>query len=139
MFTFEPFVGPLPLRFGMTPKDVATLVGVPERVFPDQFGNRSESRSGYAIGYDAKSGKLSEAVFSKGILLFKGENLFAVEDIFCFLRQFDPSPQTEVGMVFFVKLGLRLSGFHDGDDAQKAIGVTKKGHWDEFVDDFGEK
>lgn len=135
-FTFDPFVGPSPLRFGMTPEEVAALVGAPERVFPDPFGNRSESRSGYSLGYDAKSGRLTEAVFSKGELLFRGVDLFAVANVIDFLRKYDASPQTAVGMIFFVKLGLRLSGFHDGDESQKAIGVTTRGHWEEFLEDF---
>ena len=135
-FTFDPFVGPSPLRFGMTPEEVAALVGNPTRVFPDPFGNRSESRSGCSLGYDANSGLLTEAVFSKGELLFHGVNLFAIADVIDFLRKYDASPQTAVGMIFFVKLGLRLSGFHDGDESQKAIGVTTSGHWDEFVEDF---
>ena len=135
-FTFVPFVGPSPLRFGMTPEEVATLVGDPERLFPDPFGNRSESRAGYSLGYDAKSGELTEAVFSKGELLFHGVNLFAIANVIDFLRKYDTSPQMAVGMIFFVNLGLRLSGFHDGDESQKAIGVTARGHWDEFLLDF---
>jgi hypothetical protein len=134
-FTFVPFVGPSPLRFGMTPEEVAALVGDPERLFPDPFGNRSESRAGYSLGYDAKSGELTEAVFSKGELLFHGVNLFAIANVIDFLRKYDESPQMAVGMIFFVKLGLRLSVFHD-DESQKAIGVTARGHWDEFLLDF---
>ncbi len=136
MFIFEPFVGPLPLRFGMAPEEVASLVGVPDRVFPDPFDNRSESRSGYSLGYDANSAQLSEAVFSTGELFFHGVNLFGVEDVIDFLRQFDPSPKTAVGIVFFLNLGLSLTGFHDGEEDQKSITVARKGHWDEFVEDF---
>lgn len=136
MFTFIPFVGPLPLRFGMTPKEVAELVGDPERVFPDPFGNRSELRSDYSLGYDAESDQLIEAVFSKGELLFHEIDLFTVVNVIDFLRKYDATPQMAVGMIFFVKLGLRLSGFHDGDELQRAISVTTSGHWDEFLEDF---
>ena len=136
IFTFDPFVGPSPLRFGMTPEAVATLVGAPELVFADPFGNRTERRTGYSLGYDAKSCQLTEAVFTKVELLFHGVNLFAVDNLISFLRNFDATPQTAVGMIFFLRLGLRLSGFHDGDEGQKAIAVTRQGHWDEFLQDF---
>ena len=39
-----------------------------------------------------------------------------------------------VGMIFFLNLGLTLSGFHDGDEAQKAIHVQPRHHFDEFKD-----
>lgn len=136
VFTFEPFMGPLPIRFGMCPEEVAAVVGVPERTFPDAFGNRTESRRGYSVGYDATSGRLNEVVLSKGELFFHGVDLFCVTDVISFLRKYDPHPQVAVGMIFFPKLGLRLSGFHDGDERQKAIGLTTMGHWDEFADDF---
>lgn len=135
MFTVEPFVGPLPLRFGMTPKKVATIVGVPDRVFTDPVNGRSEWRTGLSLGYDAKTGQLNEVVLSQGELYFQGVNLFAVADPIGFLRKHD-SPQLAVGMIFFVNLGLRLSGLHDRDDRQRAIGLATKGHWDELADDF---
>jgi hypothetical protein len=136
VFIFEPLIGPLPLRFGMSPEEVAAVVGVPERMLPDAFGNRTESRRGYSVGYDATSGRLNEVVFSKGELFFHGVDLFCVTDVVDFLRKYDANPQVAVGMIFFVKLGLRLSGFHDGGEQQQAIGLTTMGHWDEFADDF---
>lgn len=136
MFTFEPLVGPLPLRFGMTPNEVAALVGSPDRVSPDPFGNRTESRSGYSLGYDATSGLLVEAVFTKRELYFHSVNLFSIDDVINFLRKYDDSPQSAVGVIFFLKLGLSLTGFHDGEEDPKSISVTRKGHWDEFLEDF---
>jgi hypothetical protein len=135
-FAFAPFVGPTPIRFGMTPEEVASLVGNPERVFPDPFGNRTESRTGYSLGYDANSGQLTEAVFSKGELLFHGVNLLAIANVIDFLRNYDASPQTAVGVIFFLKLGLSLTGFNDGKVDQQSVSVTRKGHWDEFFEDF---
>lgn len=135
-FTFEPFVGPLPLRFGMIPDEVGAFVGAPDRVFSDPFGNRSESRSGYSLGYDADSGRLTEAVFSKCDLFYQGENLFSISDVIDFLREYDDSPQSAVGVIFFLRLGLTLTGFHYGDENQKSIGITKWGHFDEFLEDF---
>ncbi|MBS0261519.1 MAG: hypothetical protein JSS02_06135 [Planctomycetes bacterium] len=120
----------------MTPEEVAALIGLPERVHPSPFGNRLESRPDFDLAYDANSRQLTEAVFSAGPMFLQGVNLFAVDDLLGFLRKFDPDPQLAVGIVFFVKLGLRLSGFHDSAVDQNAIGLTAEGHWDEFIEDF---
>lgn len=135
-FTFEPFVGPMPLRFGMIPVEVAAFVGAPDRFFSDPFGNRSESRSGFSLGYDADSGQLIEAVFSKCELFYQGENLFLISDVIDFLRKYDDSPQFAVGVIFFLRIGLSLTGFQDGDEDQKSISVTRRGHWDEFLEEL---
>ena len=136
MYSIEPFVGPLPLRFGMTPGEVAALIGDADHVFTDPVDGISESRAGLSLGYDAQHGLLSDAVFSAGGLSFHEVNLFEVDDVINFLRGYDNFPEVAVGMVFFLGLGLRLSGFHDGDVRQKAIGVCAAGRWDEFTDDF---
>ncbi|MEZ6142713.1 MAG: hypothetical protein R3B84_19295 [Zavarzinella sp.] len=136
MFTFVPFIGSLPLQFGMTPDEVTALIGPPIRTFSDPFGNRSESRSGYSLGYDANSGLLTEAVFSKGDLYFQGVNLLSIADLIDYLRKFDDSPQSAVGVIFFLKLGLSLTGFYVGEEDQKSISLTRADHWDEFLEDF---
>lgn len=136
MYSFEPFIGPLPLRFGMRPDEVASLIGAPDQVFFDPTEGRSESRPGSSIGYDPRTGRLVEVVLSSGALFFHGTNLLGIANPIGFLRAYDDTPQTAVGMIFFVNLGLRLSGFHDGDESQRAISVVPQGRWDEFADDF---
>jgi hypothetical protein len=138
-FTIEPFVGALPLRFGMRPEEVAAIVGPPSGIYLSSFEDQCEERSTLSmdLAYHRETGKLNELVFAPGsILYFNGQNLFDVSNVIDFLRQSDSDPKIAVGMVFFLKLGIRLSGFHDGDESQKAVGVTPKGHWDEFMEDF---
>lgn len=136
-FTIESYIGAIPLRFGMSPNEVEAILGPSVEELPNAFGNRSELREGLTLGYDSKDNTLVEAVFSPGAqVLFQGRELFSVEDPIEFLRQFDPAPQLWVGFIIFVNLGIRLSGFHDDDESQKAIGVVKKGYWDEYIEDF---
>jgi hypothetical protein len=63
-------------------------------------------------------------------------DLFAEPNLIAFLTRLDPNPFLFVGFVVFLELGIRLSGFHDGDESQKAIGVVRGGYWDEFVSEF---
>jgi len=136
-FVIEPYVGAIPLRFGMSPEEVAAEIGPPTKLLPDPFGNRSESRQNLSLGYAGEDNTLNEAVFSPGTnLYFRGHDLFSTKAPIALLRQYDPEPQLWVGMVIFVQLGIRLSGFHDGDEPQRAIGVVKRGYWDEYVEDF---
>jgi hypothetical protein len=136
-FVIEPHVGPIPIRFGMTPQEVEATIGPPAELLPSPFGNRTELRDSLSLSYHAKENTLVEAVFSPGArVLFHGCDLFSVENLIAFLRKFDDAPQSWVGFVIFVNLGIRLSGFHDADESQKAIAVVEKGHWDDFIEDF---
>lgn len=141
MFTIEPFVGAIPLRFGMSQKEVTSLIGPPTRSFTGAFGEACEEYTSLSmnLAYHSKTQRLNELVFEPGSkLYFNGQDLFDCPDVISFLKRDDRNPKKAVGMVFFLKLGIRLSGFHDGDEAQKAIGITPAGHWDEYMDDFEE-
>jgi hypothetical protein len=128
-FTVEPFVGARPLRFGMRSNEVQELLGPPSVILPAYKGRTGERREVVNVGYD-REGKLCEAVFLPGAsLLYEEQDLFLTLDVIGFLRKFDSSPLLNVGFVIFPNIGIRLSGFHDGDDAQKSIAVTSKEYY----------
>jgi len=136
-FTIEPYVGALPIRFGMNPAEVSQIIGPPSEVSTGPFGNRCEQRECLALGYSTPDGTFMEAVFAPGAkVLYHGHDLFEHPDPIQLLRQFDPAPQLWVGFVIFQRLGVRLSGFHDNDESQKAIAVVKEGYWDQYTEDF---
>src|SRR5271156_2531399 len=88
-FTFDPHVGPLPLRFGMTPAQVEHILGPPDRVYTDYFGDRDERRQSANIGY-AADGRLQGVVFTPGVeLKLFGHDLLSEIDPIAFLRQYD--------------------------------------------------
>jgi hypothetical protein len=136
-FTIEPFVGALPIRFGMTPAEVEAELGPPQEVLPNPFGHRGELRDTSSIGYSATDNRVVEIVFRPGARVsFDGHDIFSDPEIIGFFRRYDPVPYLFVGFIIFPKLGIRLSGFHDGDETQKAVAVAAKGQWDEYADDF---
>lgn len=123
-FTVVPYSGPLPLCFGMSPDEVRAILAGQIAVM-----------AYLSIGY-SNDGMLEEVVFSRGArLVFLEKDLFEVPDPIGFLQGFD-APFEWVGFVLFPKLGIRLSGFHDNDKSQEAIGVVRRGYWDEYVHDF---
>lgn len=136
-FTIEPYFGALPLIFGMSPDHVCELLGSPSRRRICFDGSPGENREHIAIGYCKNGTGLEEVVFAPGAQIsFRGQRLFECEDAIAFLRTFDPTPYLWVGFVIFAELGIRLSGFHDKDESQLAIGVVRRGYWDEYREDF---
>ena len=49
--TVEPYVGALPIRFGMTPSEVAAVAGPATSLLPGAMGGTAESRPNLMIGY----------------------------------------------------------------------------------------
>jgi hypothetical protein len=134
-FVIEPYIGALPLRFGMSPKQVEAFLGQPDEVFHSFTGNLGERRLNVNLSYHDDR-QLVEAVFAPGTeVLFENQDLFKEPDSIEFLRGFD-QPYKAVGFIFFPELGIRLSGFLPNDEEAKAISVIRKGQWDEFRDSF---
>lgn len=136
MYTIQPFSGPLPLQFGMTPDEISVLAKPPYLVYTGPFGNRIESREGIVLAYDLHTVKLNEAVVSAGPLMFHGIDIFTLDDAISYFCNYDSRPLKGVGMIFFVKIGVRLSGFLGDETEEKSVGLTKEGHWDEYLLEF---
>jgi hypothetical protein len=130
-FTLDPYVGALPIDFNMTASDVGRVLGPPRKVLPSALGGYDELRQDINIGYTTEGSIAGIVLLPNSSLLFEGQDLFRAPDTVGFLSQFD-SPMTAVGMIMFLELGVRLSGFHDSNEADKAIEVVRRGHWDEF-------
>jgi hypothetical protein len=126
-FELAPFVGPIPLKFGMSREQVAELLGTPKRTLgPNDDGVFDEIRDPVFIRYHEKW-HLWDASFAPGcVVLFNGRSLFDDADTVQYLQGLDPSNYESVGFLQFPKLGLMLSGFHDGDESQKAITISSR-------------
>jgi hypothetical protein len=136
-FEIEPYVGVLPLRFGMTSNEVAAFLGAPLRRRHSFRGNSIEEFQTISVCYAQSDNGLNEVGFAPEThLFFRGQNLFSSSDAIAYLRQFDPVPWLWVGFVVFLELGIQLSGFHDNDESQLEIAVMRRGYWDQYRDNF---
>ncbi len=138
-FDFKPFVGPLPIEFGMTLDQVAQLLGQPKH-------SRERENGGYRTLYQVKEGKfvvvffdskgkVSEVTFMPGIeLWFMGNELMNNRNLIEFLRKFDPAPQTSVGIVLFkelgISMGLEFESTNKDRFAQRTINCFARGIFD---------
>lgn len=134
-FTIEPNVGPAPLRFGMTAKDVAKILGPPAEVFETSFGLEAGRWPHFSVGYD-DHGRVMDIVFLPGTkVLFAKHDLFIEPDPIGFLRRFD-KPYLAAGFVVFLNLGIRISGFLPDDEEPKVVEVFQQGQFDEYLELF---
>jgi hypothetical protein len=129
-FNIEPFVGALPVRFGMHRSEVHRLLGPPEASHPiwgpsgtTDYWNESRINVGYDI-----EGVVKHVGFCPGgcELSLCGTLLWSLEDQpdpnpHLLLR--DPAPAESLGILIYPALGISTSGYHDGDEAQ--IGVNR--------------
>ena len=139
-FDIEPFVGALPVRFGMQRAEVHRLLGPPET--PSIIWNRSGTvdnwnESRVNVGYD-NEGVVKHVGFSPGgcSVSLRGAPLWSLDeqpDPNPHLLRLDPTPVESVGILIYAALGISTSGYHDGDEAQWALTTSPAGIWDDVV------
>lgn len=133
----RPHIGVGQLFFGESFEDVKSIIGGNGKIISD--GNSFR----YLCGSDKPvtifdENLLVEASFGNWQLediVIGSVNLSVLNDreIISVLSDIENGPLYECfGFLLFLKLGISLSGYHDGDEAQKAITVFRKHHWDEF-------
>jgi len=141
-FDIQPYVGVGDIKFGMNQNQIANLIGPSPKSKKGFLGEVTESRrdNGLSMTYGKDSNELVEIGVSKNIteLEFGGKYLFTASplNIFDELVKYDGNPYEYVGFVILLKLGITLTGFHDGDENQKAVTVFAKGRWDDQLADL---
>ncbi len=138
-FQFEPYVGTLPIRFGMTPAQVEQIVGPPAQVGQNFLGERDEQRGGVNVRYSKTATSVVEVSLLPAMqLLLDSRDLFRERDPIQTILQYDPNPFEWVGFIIFLEIGLAITGYHDDDASQRAITAFCKGRWDPYRDQFSE-
>jgi hypothetical protein len=140
-FDLSPFVGALPIAFGMTRDDVHAILYLPDSSSPiwDKSGTCDRWHTlRMNVGYD-NSGIVNHVGFGPGgvILRILGSELWTdanQPDPNPTLLKLDPNPLERVGFLFFTRLGIKTAGYHDDDDeSQRAITVNPRGTHDDFL------
>jgi len=136
-FVIEPGTGVRPILFGMTPSDVRNVLGLePESIdtTPSEVRKMREYYPEF-VGVDYDSNEqvcsVSFVPLGKVELRFGSTNLFDDEagiNPLAVLLRVDPSPFESYGFIIFDKIGIAVTGYHDGDESQRAITVFK-GSW----------
>jgi hypothetical protein len=137
-FKIHPLEGIGPIKFGMLPRQVESLVGPADQVSTNHLGQRVEFRSfmNFAFTNDTEQ-KLCH------IGLGRQMDLTSLNDWFVFTEEprsvikhlisMGDVPMLYMGFLVFLELGITLTGFHDDDEPQKALTLFPKGSWDSRV------
>lgn len=82
-FHIEPYVGALPIRFGMKKREVARLLGKPTSTAPNYLGDSEERRNGVNIRY-AKDGRgvIDLSIFGASRVVFQDVELTEMKEVF---------------------------------------------------------
>jgi hypothetical protein len=130
-FDLIPYVGSLPIRFGMTPAEVREALGEPDSVTSNRKGERDERRGETNVRYGSNNQNVVELAFGPHVpVLYKGVSLFEDPRALATLARDDPAPVEVLGFLLFLGLGIALTGVHDRDPNQLAISVFERGRWD---------
>jgi hypothetical protein len=131
IFEIEPFEAAGPIRFGMTRAEVHARLGNSTRETRNSRGEVDESWGPVSLRYGSENGEVVEVgLVPPAIATYKGHDLFAVPDLIRVLQADDPVPMEYMGFIVFLSLGITVTGFHDGDDSQRAVTAFAHGRWD---------
>ena len=144
-YDIEPCVGVGPLHLGMTELQVHEVIGKPFFARPTRAGSKELYASdpgtpliGCVYGIDGAVSRLASIGVMKNVhdLSYRGVKLFQIGRLAAVKRlmQDDSDVRETVSFLIFPKLGINLTGFHNGRDEDLAVGVFARGHWDKQLD-----
>jgi hypothetical protein len=130
-FDIQPYVGALPVRFGMSRPDVRALFSQPPRT----LGQQQDDYFGRVrVAYESEA--VVELGFAPGDfhLQFSGREIWtpsSQSDPLPLLLRHDSQPLESHGFLIFRELGVTVTGYHDDDVSQRAITCFVRGRWDQ--------
>lgn len=137
----DSFSGIGPIRFDMTPEDVATHIGAPDRsrrgLRPDTF---SEHRGTKAPVVRYRENRVSEieAFYDIGVVMFRGISVFGTNGLKVLraLEELNGGAAISVGIILFDKLGLTVGRLDEGPPTGHSVTAFASGTWNGKTDDF---
>jgi hypothetical protein len=134
-FEIESFVGALPLRFGMSPDEVVSVIGEPRTRSTHLLGglNLDYYAPGLdvSVGFDKESGLAAHFGFGRlSSIRFKGFEVFDDPTAWQSIVRMSSDCHKWVGLLILCDLGIQLSGFHDNDPNQLGIVAFPQGRYD---------
>ena len=135
MFEVTPNVSIGPLSFGMEYDEVKSILGIPVSEEENRFGEKVMRYDGF--GVTVSDAGVVEAYFLPDTeVTISHIEIYKDPHAFQRLCALDGAPKKILGFIVLMKLGLTLTGFHDGDQSQQAITAFAKGRWDQESENF---
>lgn len=129
-FDIQPYVGALPILFGMHRDEVQRLIGPPESkstIWDGRGTCEYYAQSQYNVGYD-NAGLVTHLGFGPGVaeLRILGRVLWSVDDQpdpNVLLLSLDSEPLELFGTWIYLKIGVTTTGYHDDYHEHEALTV----------------
>jgi len=136
-FHLRPYVGVNDVRFGMRPAEVSALLGSPNVVDSNAFGEIDQHHGALRVAFGVHDEGAVEFGLTPACNVFiGGVSLFDSDDPIAVLVQLDSDPRLLFGFLVFQSIGITLTGFHDGDTSQRAACLFARGRFDRFATDM---
>jgi hypothetical protein len=132
LFSIKPYVGALPVAFGMRTDDVIALLGEPVRRSTNFRRQMTYDYDYVNIGFDLKLTVVHVGFVPGANVEFEHQSVF-LRETFEKLVKLDAEAKELVGFVVLLKLGIAFTGFHDEDQSQRSISVFVAGAYDELI------
>jgi hypothetical protein len=136
-----PFIGMGAIRFGMSPAEVAAIVGAPESLDEDH-GDLREYRAVELpiVSYENNVVTEIEAFNDMENVIFRGRRIFDEPGlaILQFLEQENNGARMNVGTVLFKDIGVTAGRLDDRTHGDHSITAFAQGLWDDRLARFKE-
>lgn len=136
-FDIVSYVSVGPLRWGMSPADVAKVIGAPTKSSKNNEGDLIEVREDDMMSCTYSSKKLVEIGFSRvaDVAVFEGLDLNSVpaKKVVSELIRRDPKAVRGFGSFVFPALGISLTGYLPEEPDNKAATAFAPGRWDDVI------
>ncbi|WP_156356292.1 hypothetical protein [Sphingomonas sp. Leaf22] len=137
MNVIEPYVSAGSFKFGASYDEVVAALGAPRSTEKNRLSETVVRYDG--CGATISSRGVVEAYFlPETDVSLSGVDVFGEAAAFRSLCALDGDPKETLGFIVLLKLGITMTGFHDGDAAQQAITAFEKGRWDQLLGEMQE-
>ncbi len=125
------------VHFGSTQDAVRCSFGPPERMRVNSAGEAVFYFGNFALRFDSATEEFREcSIFPGCRARVNGVDVEWSNGFLRWLVSQDDDLKEVCGFIVSVKLGLAVTGFHDGDESQRAIHAFRRGDWDDFSEDM---
>jgi hypothetical protein len=137
-WVIQPYVGVGNIKFGMDQNEIQKILGQPEDVLARKNNSINEYRTDITIPITHyTNGILDEITFSRQteILLLNDMNILRQNEktVLEYILKLDPDTKYYAETVISLGLGLSFTGFHNGEESDKAVTVFARGVFDILI------
>lgn len=121
------------ISFGSSEADAVAYFGQPVRRSVNREQEQELHFTDFILRFDANSGQLRECtLLPKRRSMVNGHHVSWNDDFLRWLASEDTALMEVLGYIVSLKLGIAITGFHDGDESQKAIHAFRENDWNIF-------